>query len=103
MTDRRSHWDIDLVEGVGRRLIPFYRSIGYCTDDERDRIYTLIEFVEDWVIDNFQGGEYDNPIEFTPEELAIARVREVLDEEQRGYNPPLGLISRIKTALDGER
>ena len=35
MTDRRSHWDIDLVEGVGRRLIPRYRSIGYCTDAER--------------------------------------------------------------------
>ena len=36
-------------------------------------------------------------------EAAIARVRELLDEEQRGYNPPLGLISRIRTALDGER
>ena len=36
-------------------------------------------------------------------EAAIRRVRQVLDEEQRGYNPPLGLISRIKTALDGER
>jgi len=36
-------------------------------------------------------------------EAAIQRVRQVLDEEQRGYNPPLGLISRIKTALDGER
>ena len=32
---------------------------------------------------------------------AIQRVRELLDEEQRGYNPPLGLISRIKTALIG--
>ena len=35
-------------------------------------------------------------------EAAIARVRQVLDEEQRGYNPPLGLISRIKTALEGD-
>ena len=34
-------------------------------------------------------------------EAAIQRVRQVLDEEQRGYNPPLGLISRIKTALIG--
>lgn len=37
------------------------------------------------------------------QEASIRRVRELLDEEQRGYNPPLGLISRIRTALDGER
>ena len=36
------------------------------------------------------------------ERAAIARVRQVLDEEQRGYNPPLGLISRIRTALEGD-
>ena len=36
------------------------------------------------------------------QQAQIARVRQVLDEEQRGYNPPLGLISRIKTALEGD-
>ena len=35
MTDRRSHWDTDLIEGVGRRRIPRYRSIDYCTDAEQ--------------------------------------------------------------------
>ena len=35
-------------------------------------------------------------------EAAIQRVRQVLDDEQRGYNPPLGLISRIRNALEGD-
>jgi len=101
MTDRRSHWDIDLVEGVGRRLIPRYRSIGYCTDAERDRIYTLIEFVEDWVIDNFQGGEYDNPVEFTPEELAITRVQEVCDQADED-GTALVWLADVRRALEGD-
>jgi len=80
MTDRRSHWDIDLVDGVGRRLIPLYRSIGYCTDAERHRIYTLIEFVEDWMDAN------DNPLPHVlneclqwldAERATIQRVREL--------------------------
>ena len=80
MSDRRSHWDTDLVDGVGRRLIPRYRSIGYCTDAERHRIYTLIEFVEDWMDAN------DNPLPHVlneclqwldAERAAIQRVREL--------------------------
>ena len=35
-------------------------------------------------------------------EEKVQRVRQVLDEEQRGYNPPLGLISRIRNALEGD-
>ena len=71
MSERRSHWDIDLVDGVGRRLIPLYRSIGYCTDAERHRIYTLIEFVEDWQ-DRTQQAR---AMSMTDNEAAIARVR----------------------------
>ena len=80
MSDRRSHWDTDLVDGVGRRLIPRYRSIGYCTDAERHRIYTLIEFVEDWMDAN------DNPLPHVlneclqwldAERAAIQRVQEL--------------------------
>ena len=73
MSDRRSHWDTDLVDGVGRRLIPRYRSIGYCTDAERHRIYTLIEFVEDWQ-DRTQQAR---AMSMTDNEAAIARVREL--------------------------
>jgi len=81
MTERRPHWDIDLVDGVGRRLIPLYRSIGYCTDAERHRIYTLIEFMEDWMDAN------DNPLPHVlneclqwldAERAAIQRVREAV-------------------------
>ena len=99
MTDRRSHWDTDLVEGVGRRLIPRYRSIDYCTDAERHRIYTLIEFVEDWRYSNIQvhwqgmtaternlsealGREQRGRAEL---EAAIARVRDLCQESGPGW------------------
>ena len=84
MTDRRSHWDIDLVDGVGRRLIPRYRSIGYCTDAERHRIYTLIEFIEDWQ-DRTQQAR---AMSMTDNEAAVARVREL----HRPYAIRIGLI-----------
>ena len=77
MTERRPHWDDDLVDGVGRRLIPLYRSIGYCTDAERHRIYTLIEFVEDWQDRNQQA----RAMSITDNEAAIQRVRELCDDE----------------------
>ena len=80
MSERRSHWDIDLIEGVGRRLIPRYRSIGYCTDAERHRIYTLIEFVEDWQ-DRTQQAR---AMSMTDNEAAIARVREFLADKDEG-------------------
>ena len=80
MTERRPHWDDDLIEGVGRRLIPRYRSIGYCTDAERHRIYTLIEFVEDWQ-DRTQQAR---AMSMTDNEAAIARVREFLADKDEG-------------------
>ena len=77
MTERRAHWDIDLVDGVGRRLIPLYRSIGYCTDAERHRIYALIEFVEDWQDRNQQA----RAMSITDNEAAIRRVRGIPEKE----------------------
>ena len=104
MTDRRSHWDIDLVEGVGRRLIPRYRSIGYCTDAERHRIYTLIEFVEDWQ-DRTQQAR---AMSMTDNEAAIAQVREVCDKDSfwinhaktGGWGKAL-TVAQVLAALEG--
>lgn len=105
MTDRRSHWDIDLVDGVGRRLIPLYRSIGYCTDAERHRIYTLIEFVEDWQ-DRTQQAR---AMSITDNEAAIARVQELCDLTERTALDAMPELeskvvvytSLVRRALDG--
>lgn len=96
MTDRRSHWDIDLVDGVGRRLIPRYRSIGYCTDAERHRIYALIEFIEDWQDRNQQA----RAMSITDNEATIARVRKWHAEHCDECNDT-GPCPTIR-ALDGE-
>jgi len=102
MTERRPHWDDDLVDGVGRRLIPLYRSIGYCTDAERHRIYTLIEFVEDWQDRNQQA----RAMSITDNEAAIQRVRELCDDERFSQcscgRCPIQVDARdILRALDG--
>ena len=47
-------------------------------------------------------GKVEIPLGAASLGFGIARVRQVLDEEQRGYNPPLGLISRIRNALEGD-
>ena len=72
MTERRPHWDASLISAVLADLRDVYDS-GY----GEEQAFRIIAAVEDWVYDNFQGGEYDNPVEYTPEELAIQRVREL--------------------------
>ena len=57
---------------VSETAYPLYRSIGYCTDAERHRIYTLIEFVEDWMDRNQQA----RAMSITDNEAAIQRVRD---------------------------
>ena len=104
MSERRPHWDDDLVDGVGRRLIPLYRSIGYCTDAERHRIYTLIEFVEDWMDAN------DNPLPHVlneclqwldAERAAIQRVRE-LHHPIPGFNGTQWCGAHCEATADGD-
>ena len=89
MTERRPHWDIDLVEGVGRRLIPRYRSIDYCTDAERHRIYTLIEFVEDWRNSNIQ-------VHWQGMTATERNLSEALGREQRGRAELEAAIARVR-------
>lgn len=98
---RRPHWDDDLVYAV-------IHEIGVLRPSPpplANTAYAVIAAVEDWMDAN------DNPLPHVlneclqwldAERAAIARVRQVLDEEQRGYNPPLGLISRIRNALEGD-
>lgn len=102
MSERRLHWDIDLVEGVGRRLIPRYRSIGYCTDAERHRIYTLIEFVEDW--QDARGDAIDGR-SLTKAIFAVQRVREVPASQivgSDGHVRDMLLRADVLRALEGD-
>ena len=106
MTSRRPHWDDDLITAV------------CATGDDgevdywmtSDQVYRIIAAVEDWVYDNFQGGEYDNPVEYTPEELAIQRVRELCDLTERTVLDAMPELegkvvvytSLVRRALDGD-
>ena len=90
---RRPHWDDALIESLP---IPGH---SYLEDED---IYAIIAAVEDWQDANGFSRAGTLMHRLIDAEAAIQRVRELLDEEQRGYNPPLGLISRIKTALDGD-
>ena len=72
MSERRPHWDSELEQAVSAILFDCYEN-----GISEEQVYQAIAAVEDWVYDNFQGGEYDNPVEYTPEERAIQRVREL--------------------------
>ena len=93
MSERRPHWDDYLLASV----------MIHCNDIYQ--CHAVIAAVEDWVYDNFQGGEYDNPVEYTPEELAIQRVR-ALPERQivgsDGHVRDMLLRADVLRALDGD-
>ena len=125
---RRPHWDDDLITAVCATGDD--GEVDYWMTS--DQVYRIIAAVEDWhekfvmhgafrvLAERAASAEADRDrlanqlLNEVPDsyiqmkaralaaEAAIARVRQVLDEEQRGYNPPLGLISRIKTALEGD-
>lgn len=103
MTDRRPHWDDDLIEAVR------YAAHDWGPKSNLDT-YAVIATVEDWVYDNFQGGEYDNPVEYTPEELAVQRVRELCDLTERTVLDAMPELegkvvvytSLVRRALDGD-
>ena len=93
MSERRPHWDDDLIVAVGDAIEhadpTVHPTVGMVND--------VIAAVEDWVYDNFQGGEYDNPVEYTPEELAIQRVREVCADQcfWAEHGPDAGLANAV--------
>ena len=127
MTERRPHWDQELEQAVSAVLFDCYEN-----GISEEQVYQVIAAVEDWhekfvmhgafrvLAERAASAEADRDrlanqlLNEVPDsyiqmkaralaaEAAIARVRQVLDEEQRGYNPPLGLISRIRNALEGD-
>ena len=127
---RRPHWDDDLITAVCATGSYSDGEVDYWMTS--DQVYRIIAAVEDWhekfvmhgafrvLAERAASAEADRDrlanqlLNEVPDsyiqmkaraltaEAAIARVRQVLDEEQRGYNPPLGLISRIRNALEGD-
>ena len=105
MSERRSHCDDDVITTVMSALPEQAKRVVGAND-----VFRIIAAVEDWVYDNFQGGEYDDPREFTPEERAIQRVRDVCDLFQRRYDSsirhptdiPAVAIVAVRRALDGD-
>ena len=60
MTERRPHWDDELIEAVKDNIS------GYCFDHVEgplydEDVYPVIAAVEDWVTENFQGGVLQKP------------------------------------------
>ena len=97
MMERRAHWTDDLIAAV-------IGEIGVLRPSPpplANTAYAVIAAVEDWVYDNFQGGEYDNPVEYTPEELAIQRVRE-LHNPIPGFNGSLWCGAHCEATADGD-
>ena len=96
MSERRPHWDSELEQAVSAILFDCYEN-----GISEEQVYQAIAAVEDWVYDNFQGGEYDNPVEYTPEELAIQRVRE-LHNPIPGFNGSLWCGAHCEATADGD-
>ena len=105
MMERRAHWTDDLIAAV-------IVEIGVLRPSPpplANTAYAVITAVEDWVYDNFQGGEYDNPVEYTPEERAIQRVQELCDLTERTVLDAMPELegkvvvytSLVRRALDG--
>ena len=104
MSERRPHWDSELEQAVSAILFDCYEN-----GISEEQVYQAIAAVEDWVYDNFQGGEYDNPVEYTPEERAIQRVQELCDLTERTVLDAMPELegkvvvytSLVRRALDG--
>ena len=96
MSERRPHWDSELEQAVSAILFDCYEN-----GISEEQVYQAIAAVEDWVYDNFQGGEYDNPVEYTPEERAIQRVRE-LHNPIPGFNGSLWCGAHCEATADGD-
>ncbi len=100
MSDRRPHWDAELLDAVGRSMHAFY--------DRPDamHVYAVIAAVEDWA--RWEHVPKGTLRRLEQAEAAIARVREraggpipaVHGDWMAGY---AAAMRDILSALDGER
>jgi len=105
MSERRPHWDGDLIDSVVHAISDNY--------DYEYRAYAVIAAVEDWHRDRWTGV-CESPEEVVRElkqaQAAIQRVREVCDLFQRRYDSsirhpadiPAVAIVAVRRALDGD-
>lgn len=89
----RQHWDVELVEAVGRQVIPHYRSVGYLSDSQRERIYDVIATVEDWFRQNAHMPMVVETCEQAESRTAAleAQVQAVRDALYEGCTVPPGV------------
>ena len=98
MSDRRPHWDAELLDAVGRSMHAFY--------DRPDamHVYAVIAAVEDWA--RWEHVPKGTLARLEQAEAAIARVRDVCDRiwDDARYAHKYGfleVVREVRYALDG--
>ena len=105
MSDRRPHWDAELLDAVGRSMHAFY--------DRPDamHVYAVIAAVEDWA--RWEHVPKGTLARLEQAEAAIARVRGIVDADQTvpiDARDPASYVAgyadatfRVRQVLDGQR
>ena len=98
MSDRRPHWDAELLDAVGRSMHAFY--------DRPDamHVYAVIAAVEDWA--RWEHVPKGTLARMDQAEAAIARVRDVCDRiwDDARYAHKYGfleVVREVRYAMDG--
>ena len=98
MSDRRPHWDAELLDAVGRSMHAFY--------DRPDamHVYAVIAAVEDWA--RWEHVPKGTLARLEQAEAAIARVRDVCDRiwDDARYAHKYGfleVVREVRYAMDG--
>ncbi len=99
MSDRRPHWDAELLDAVGRSMHAFY--------DRPDamHVYAVIAAVEDWA--RWEHVPKGTLARLEQAEAAIARVRDVCDRiwDDARYAHKYGfleVVREVRYALEGD-
>ena len=99
MSDRRPHWDAELLDAVGRSMHAFY--------DRPDamHVYAVIAAVEDWA--RWEHVPKGTLARMDQAEAAIARVRDVCDRiwDDARYAHKYGfleVVREVRYALEGD-
>lgn len=106
MTERRAHWDDDLVEAVAAVInqadVDDYANVHFTHSD----IYAIIAAVEDWEKSTFVSATAQLAERIAIAESAIQRVREVCGQDTPypgGYTDGwYSALRSVRRALDGD-